>query len=136
GRLGDNWYLAMEYIHGQSVSALMRRVEGPMPPALAIYIGSEAAKGLAFAHAAKDEHGRDLGVIHRDVTPSNLLVSYEGEVKLADFGIAKAASRSGSTRTGVVKGKIGYLSPEQLAEREVDGRVDVWSLGVALWEML
>src|SRR5690606_7420670 len=94
------------------------------------------AQALDHAHAAKDEDGRPLGIVHRDVTPDNLMISYDGSVKLLDFGIAKADARAHKTQAGVVKGKFAYMAPEQCRAKELDHRVDVFALGVCLYEAL
>src|SRR5207253_78959 len=97
---------------------------------------SKVCEGLDYAHRKKDATGRPLGIIHRDVSPQNILVSYEGEVKLIDFGIAKAASRSSRTQAGVLKGKFGYMSPEQVRGLPLDRRSDLFSVGTILYECL
>ena len=140
GRIGTDHFLAMEYVQGQNMRQVMRRCQemgatAPIP--FALFACAEVAKGLQYAHSRVDENDRPMGIVHRDVTPSNILVSYEGEIKIADFGIAKAASRAGGTQAGMIKGKASYLSPEQVAGRgQVDGRADVFALGAVLWELL
>lgn len=133
---GDYFYV-MEYVHGRNARELLRAattMDGlPLEVALAITIG--AASALNHAHAATDLSGEALGLVHRDVSPANLLVSYDGAVKLADFGIAKAAARSTETIGGAVKGKIGYMSPEQCRGERVDQRSDLFALGVVLFEL-
>lgn len=133
---GDYFYV-MEYVHGRNARELLRTattMDGlPLEVALAIVIG--AASALDHAHAATDLSGEALGLVHRDVSPANLLVSYDGAVKLADFGIAKAAARSTETIGGAVKGKIGYMSPEQCKGERVDQRSDLFALGVVLFEL-
>ena len=141
GRLGDDYYLAMEYVQGQNLRRVMKRAaelgNPALPLAFSLYVALESAKGLAYAHTRKDNAGEELNIIHRDVTPSNLLVSYEGEVKITDFGIAKAASKTGSTQQGMVKGKAPYLAPEQLKPAgSPDARLDIFALGAVTWEML
>jgi hypothetical protein len=107
-----------------------------MPTAQAVFIASKMCEGLDYAHRKKDARGQDLGIIHRDVSPQNILVSYEGEVKIIDFGIAKAANRSQKTQAGILKGKFGYMSPEQVRGLPIDRRSDVFAVGVILYEML
>ena len=139
-RQGDDHFLAMEYVQGQNLRQVMRRCQelgATVPIPFALYVCMEVCKGLQYAHTRKDDNDEPLGVIHRDITPSNILLSYDGEVKVADFGIAKAASRQGGTQAGMIKGKASYLSPEQVAGKEVvDHRADVFSLGAVLWELL
>jgi eukaryotic-like serine/threonine-protein kinase len=132
----DTYYLAMEYVRGHSLWELRRRCQErgvPVPPTLAAQIGMELARGLAYAHRLT-EGGKPLGLVHRDVTPHNVLLSFDGAVKLTDFGIAKAGGRS--TASGVLKGKFAYMSPEQARGDAVDARTDVFALGVTLWELL
>ena len=139
GKLGDSYFFTMEYVHGETVRALLQRAAGlrkpvPIPCALAIIAGSAA--GLHHAHERNGMDGQPLGIVHRDVSPSNLMVSYEGHVKVVDFGVAKAANRLQETRSGTVKGKISYLSPEQCRGASVDRRSDLFSLGIVMWELL
>jgi eukaryotic-like serine/threonine-protein kinase len=139
GKLGDSYFFTMEYVHGETVRALLHRAQGlrrklPINGVLTIVAG--AAAGLHHAHARLGFDGRALGIVHRDVSPSNLMVSYEGSVKLVDFGVAKAADRAQETKSGTVKGKISYLSPEQCKGKRVDRRSDLFSLGICFWEML
>jgi serine/threonine protein kinase len=132
----DTYYLAMEYVRGHSLWELRRRCQErgvPVPPTLVAQIGMEVARGLAYAHRLT-EGGKPLGLVHRDVTPHNVLLSFDGAVKLTDFGIAKAGGRS--TASGVLKGKFAYMSPEQARGDAVDARTDVFALGVTLWELL
>lgn len=138
---GEHPIIVMEYLEGQSLSAVLGRVgRKSMPLDLHLYILSQVAAGLHYAHDLKSFDGSDLGLVHRDVSPHNVFVTYDGRVLLVDFGIAKAADSAGFTRTGVFKGKIGYASPEQLgaggAGMSVDRRADVFALGVMLWEAL
>jgi serine/threonine protein kinase len=132
----DTYYLAMEYVRGHSLWELRRRCQErgvAIPPTLVAQIAMEVARGLAFAHRLT-ENGRSLGLVHRDVTPHNVLLSFDGTVKLTDFGIAKAGSRA--TGSGVLKGKFAYMSPEQARGDPVDPRTDVFALGVTSWELL
>src|SRR5262249_44233240 len=96
---------------------------------------SAVANGLHYAHTRKDTDGTPLGIVHRDVTPSNVMIGFDGAVKMIDFGIAMAAYRTTVTQTGFVKGKIGYLSPEQVSGRDVDARTDVFAIGILLYEL-
>jgi serine/threonine protein kinase len=139
GKLADSYFFTMEYVHGETVRAVLQRArslrrELPLGPILTVIAG--AAAGLHHAHERLGFDGRPLGIVHRDVSPSNLMVSYEGGVKLVDFGVAKAADRMQETRSGTVKGKISYLSPEQCRGAEVDRRSDLFALGIVMWEMV
>jgi eukaryotic-like serine/threonine-protein kinase len=133
----DTYYLAMEYVRGHSLWELRRRckeVMRPFPATVAARIASEVARGLHHAHGQRDASGRPLGIVHRDVTPHNVLIGFDGAVKLTDFGIAKAGDRL--TAPGVLKGKFAYMSPEQARGEPVDARTDVFALGIILWELL
>jgi len=137
GHDGEDYFLAMELVQGKPLSALLRkaaREHRPPGPALTSYIIAQAASGLAYAHALTDGDGRTLGVVHRDVSPQNVLISFEGAVKLIDFGVARAFGRVAHTNPGGLKGKIDYMSPEQASAEDVDHRADVFALGVVLWE--
>jgi serine/threonine protein kinase len=134
GRHDGRSFLAMELVEGTDLRRVLRRT-GPLPPELAIYVGHELASALAHAHAAVVD-GIAQRVVHRDVTPSNVLVSVDGSVKLADFGIAKATTRAQVTQHGIVKGKVPYMSPEQAIGEELDHRSDLFALGVVLFECI
>jgi serine/threonine protein kinase len=140
GKLGDSYFFTMEYVHGETVRNLLARSHGlrrqiPISSVLSIIAG--AAAGLHHAHERKGFDGRHLGIVHRDVSPSNLMVSYEGTVKVVDFGVAKASHRSLETQSGTVKGKISYMSPEQCkGAPDIDRRSDLFSLGIVMWEVL
>jgi len=139
GHDGEEYFLAMELVQGKPLSAVLRkaaRERRPPSPALAAYIIAQAASGLGYAHALTDGDGRPLGVVHRDVSPQNVLLSFEGAVKMIDFGVARAFGRVAHTSPGGLKGKIEYMSPEQASAEEVDHRADVFALGVVLWEVL
>ena len=132
----DTYYLAMEYVRGQSLYATRKRARElmiPMPPTLVAHLGAEIARGLHYAHR-HTENGRRIGLVHRDVTPHNVLLSFEGAVKLTDFGIAKAGNSL--TAPGKLKGKFAYMSPEQAQGLTLDARTDVFALGIILWELL
>jgi serine/threonine-protein kinase len=131
----DRYFIAMEYLDGQPlVRILHRALPSGLPMAMILRIIADACAGLQYAHTLTDFNGVPLGIVHRDVSPHNLFVTYGGHVKVVDFGIAKAASRTTDTQTGVLKGKIAYMSPEQLGEQEIDGRSDLFSLGIVLYE--
>ena len=134
---GEHPVIVMEYLEGQSLGALLGRVgRKSMPVDLHLYMLAQALAGLHYAHELRDFDGSPLNVVHRDVSPHNVFVTYDGQVKLVDFGIAKAAGSTGLTRAGVFKGKVGYAAPEQLASLPVDRRADVFSLGVMVWEAI
>ncbi len=137
GREEDTYFIAMEYVAGMDLGQAVRtcrRANAPCPVDLCVYIGCEVARALDYAHRRKDASGRPLGIVHRDISPQNVLLSYEGEVKVTDFGIAKA--RSTVESAGAVLGKHAYMAPEQAEGRAVDARADVYSLGVTLYEVL
>jgi serine/threonine protein kinase len=137
GKVEEHFFIAMEYVDGVHAGVLIKHAESePMPEVLVARIGADACAGLHYAHELRDSDGRALHLVHRDVSPPNLLVSYDGSVKLVDFGIAKAVSSIEQTRPGVVKGKFAYMSPEQTIGQKLDGRSDVFSLAVLLWELL
>ena len=132
-------FLALEYVNGPSLSRILRALRAAnrrMPPAIAAYVGREICRALDCVHRLEDENGVRLEVVHRDVTPSNIIVTPWGGVKLLDFGVAKFTSAARSTREGTVKGKPAYLAPEQLQGKPIDGRVDLFALGIVLHEML
>jgi tRNA A-37 threonylcarbamoyl transferase component Bud32 len=134
---GEHPVIVMEYLEGQSLGALLGRVgRKAMPVDLHLHVLAQALAGLHYAHELRDFDGTPLNVVHRDVSPHNVFVTYDGQVKLVDFGIAKAAGSTGLTRAGVFKGKIAYAAPEQIASLPVDRRADVFSLGVMVWEAI
>jgi serine/threonine protein kinase len=139
GKLGGSYFYTMEYVHGEDVRVILYTLQGKerkLPVNLALHVASNALSGLHHAHTRTSSDGMPLEVVHRDVTPSNLMVSYEGAVKLLDFGVAKAAQRCAESRAGTIKGKIAYLSPEQCKSTMIDRRSDIYSLGIVLHEML
>ncbi|MBK9753811.1 MAG: protein kinase [Nannocystis sp.] len=139
GQQGDSFYIALEYVAGKDLRNIFTRCQQQgraMPIAQACFIVMKVGEGLDYAHNKRDKHGRHLNIVHRDVSPPNVLVSYEGEVKLIDFGVAKAAGRVSRTQAGILKGKFGYMSPEQVRGMPLDRRSDVFSLGVVLFETL
>ncbi|HWE26974.1 MAG TPA: serine/threonine-protein kinase, partial [Polyangia bacterium] len=139
GRVDEQYYIAMELIDGIDLYKLLRRAsehEIDFPFEVAAFIAAEVAQGLDYAHRKRDARGRPLKIVHRDVSPQNVLVSYDGEVKIVDFGIAKAAMRGQQTAAGVIKGKYYYMSPEQAWGDPIDARTDIFSAGILLYEML
>ncbi|GMV44000.1 MAG: hypothetical protein AMXMBFR64_57160 [Myxococcales bacterium] len=141
GEVDENPYIAMEYVHGKDLLKLLSRrtkMGERMPIELCLYMVAEVCKGLGYAHEATDPRGNPLKIIHRDVSPSNVIISYNGEVKITDFGVAKASleQEQQHTRPGVLKGKLGYMSPEQVTGRDFDHRSDIFSLGIILYEAI
>jgi serine/threonine protein kinase len=139
GKIGDSHYIAMEYVWGKDLLQIMnrfRRMRKRMPPAMVAFIASKMCEALEYAHTKRDRRGAPLNLIHRDISPQNILVSYDGAVKLIDFGIAKAASRTTKTQAGVLKGKFGYMSPEQVRGLPIDLRSDIFAVGTCMYEML
>src|SRR5690606_28882995 len=137
GKVDEHYFIAMEYVPSVHAGTLIKHAEKErLPDVLAARIGADACAGLHDAHELRDVEGRPLQIVHRDVSPPNLLVSYDGAIKLVDFGIAKAVSCVEQTRPGVVKGKFAYMSPEQTTGQKLDGRSDVFSLAIVLWELL
>jgi len=138
GEADGQVFMAMEYVEGmdlREVLATLRAADRRMPEHLALYVLVEVAKGLAYAHDRVGPDGRPLGIVHRDVSPANLLLAFDGQVKLTDFGVAKAAARLSLSLPGTLHGKVYYMSPEQVSGGECDPRSDVFSLGVVAWEM-
>jgi len=140
GHADDTYFIVMEFVDGVDLKILLewrRRMGKRLPTAVSLNIANEICKGLSYAHElVSSETGRPLGIVHRDVSPPNVLISKQGEVKVVDFGLAKAASQLETTDPGVVKGKMSYLSPEAARGEEVDSRADIFSVGILLYEML
>ena len=139
GRVGDTYYITMEFVDGADLYKILRRgserdVEFPVD--VAAFVAKEMSTGLDYAHRKRDGAGQNLGIVHRDVSPQNVLVSNAGEVKLVDFGIAKATMKARQTAVGVIKGKYYYMSPEQAWGERLDHRSDIFSAGIVLYEML
>jgi len=133
------YFIAMEYVDGRDLRGIetsSRDLGVPFPVPLAVYVASKVASALDYAHRRRDAESNDLNIVHRDVSPQNILISYEGDIKLCDFGIAKAASKASRTQSGALKGKIQYMSPEQAWGKPIDRRSDLFSLGVVLHELL
>ncbi|NOY94369.1 MAG: serine/threonine protein kinase [Deltaproteobacteria bacterium] len=139
GETEGTYYLVMEYVHGGSLAQLLKalaKARRRMLPELAVSIAVAVADGLHAAHETTGDDGRLLGVVHRDVTPENVLIAFKGHVKLIDFGVAKARERTNQTTAGTLKGKFAYMAPEQAKGLAVDRRTDIYALGIVLWEML
>lgn len=138
GRTDGRYYISMEYIGGKDLTQILRRCQdtgGRIPTPHACFVAARMAEGLHFAHTLVDQEGKPLSVIHRDVSPSNVRIGYDGDVKLLDFGIAQAMVKF-TSEIGVLKGKFSYMSPEQIRGMPVDARTDVFSTGIVLHEML
>ncbi len=132
-------YLVMEYIEGDKLSGLIKALakqKQALPPSVAMRIVHDSLEGLHEAHILRDEEGKPLQIIHRDISPQNILVGVDGVTRITDFGIAKAESRATTTRDGQLKGKVGYMAPEQLSSTAIDQRVDLFAMAVTLWESL
>ena len=139
GEHEGQYYTVMEYLAGEDLGSVMNRAaisKQPVPLNMAAMILSQLCDGLHFAHELTDTAGRPLGLVHRDVNPSNVIITYGGEVKIIDFGVAKFNKSANQTQTGTIKGKLAYMSPEQILARGIDRRSDVFSLGVVLWELV
>ena len=139
GKIEDSYFIAMELINGKDLKTIrkrLKRVDLLMPVEQSAYIISQVCDGLDYAHRKTDEKMNPLNIVHRDISPQNMIVSYEGTVKLIDFGIAKAKSKSTKTQVGMLKGKFSYMSPEQVSGQPIDRRSDIFSLGVVFFEML
>ncbi|RKG56599.1 serine/threonine protein kinase [Corallococcus sp. AB011P] len=141
GRVDGGYFLAMEFVDGQPLHRFLKRAMksgmGALPVPIAVFIAMEMCRGLHYAHTRTDSSGQPLGIVHRDISPDNVLISYEGQVKIVDFGIAKAQLiRDLKTEPGVVKGKYLFFSPEQARGEDVDARTDIWATGVVLYELL
>ncbi len=137
GRFGDTYFLAMEYVKGAPLNRVLRVVHGVgLPEGAVVHLAYSLCEALQYLHNRRDVEGRRMNLIHRDVNPPNILISTQGEVKLTDFGIARAAGQLQLTEVGLVKGKPGYMAPEQAAGEDIDGRVDLFALGVTLWECI
>ncbi len=139
GSMEDSYFISMEYLFGKDLRGIATKSkEKNLPVSLehALYIMSRVCSGLDYAHKLKDFQGKPLNIIHRDISPQNIFVTYEGDVKILDFGIAKAASQSTITQYGMIKGKVAYMSPEQAAGKFIDRRSDIFSAGILLYELV
>lgn len=139
GRVHEDYFISMEYIDGINLREFIEKIKDlkkEIPPEISLYILSEVCKGLDYAHSKKDSKGHPLQIVHRDVSPQNILVSTDGAVKIVDFGIAKAAMNASQTNIGILKGKVTYMAPEQAFGKPIDGRSDLFSCGIILYELL
>src|SRR5499427_8983031 len=139
GESEGRYFLALELVDGWTLDRVLRRSKAagvPAPPALALYITAEVCRALAYAHNKKRGDGKPLGIVHRDVSPHNVLISEQGEVKLTDFGIAKAQNKTEKSLGNLIKGKVAFMSPEQAAAGPLDGRSDLFSVGTMLYAMI
>ncbi|XXU91032.1 serine/threonine-protein kinase [Sorangium sp. So ce1099] len=136
GQIDDQYYIVMEYLEGHSLDRICRKIDPSRHRAVYLAILSDALAGLHYAHDLMDFNGQPLHVVHRDISPHNIFVTYDGQAKVVDFGIAKWATRDADTSTGVVKGKIRYMAPEQALATMVDRRADVFSMGLIFWELV
>ena len=139
GKIDDTYFIAMEYIEGSDLRAILRELTDRkihLPLTIAVFIAQALCSALHYAHSAKDADRRSMDLVHRDISPQNILISTSGEVKLVDFGIAKAATKASHTQSGALKGKLLYMSPEQAWGKKIDSRTDIFSLGTVLYEML
>ena len=138
GEIDGDYYIAMEYVRGKSLRDIIDelRAEGrQLPLSHAVDLAIKLCEGLGYAHQARDIRGHPMNIVHRDINPHNILISYTGDLKLIDFGIAKSEMTSVHTATGTIKGKFVYMSPEQSAADPIDRRSDIFSLGIVLYEM-
>jgi serine/threonine protein kinase len=139
GKLEKSYYIAMEYVHGRDLRTILRRARErslKIPLDISTYVVSKVCAALEYAHRKKDDRGQPMLIVHRDISPQNILISFEGDVKLTDFGIAKAATKASTTDKGALRGKLLYMSPEQAWGKPMDKRSDVFSLGIVFYEML
>jgi eukaryotic-like serine/threonine-protein kinase len=139
GKIEKTYFIAMEYVHGRDLRTIVKRAKERgirVPLDLAVLMVGKVCTALEYAHRKKDDRGRAMQIVHRDVSPQNILISYEGDVKLTDFGIAKAAAQATHTDRGALRGKLLYMSPEQANGRSMDCRSDVFSMGIVFYEMI
>src|SRR5262245_11514487 len=138
--VGDNaYFIVMEYVDGADLKAVIEYVKKngrTIPVEAAVFIASKISEGLTYAHEIRNADGTPLRIVHRDMSPPNVLITKHGEVKIVDFGLAKATSQLEKSEAGIIKGKFGYLSPEAAQGKEIDLRTDVFAVGIILWEML
>jgi serine/threonine protein kinase len=135
----EQYFIALEFVEGRDLKSLLHRCKERqyiLPTPLALFIAHQICHGLEYAHTRSDDTGDNLGLVHRDLSPANILLSYTGEVKIADFGIAKAKMHAEITNSGVLKGKYRYMSPEQANGTSIDHRSDIFAVGILLYELL
>lgn len=138
-KVDGHYFIAMEYISGRDVYRIMKKLretKAPAPIELVAFVGREACAGLDYTHRKRDAEGDSLDIVHRDMSPQNVMVSLDGDVKIIDFGIAKSRARGYETEAGIIKGKFFYMSPEQARGEELDSGTDIFSLGIVLWELV
>jgi serine/threonine protein kinase len=139
GKVDGSYFIALEYVNGRDLRSIFDRMRSrgeSLPIPMACYVMMQVCEGLDYAHNKRDGQGRELHLIHRDISPQNVLIGYDGEVKLIDFGIAKAAGKASTTQAGILKGKFGYMSPEQVRGLPIDKRSDIFAVGIVLYELL
>ncbi|MBF0492475.1 MAG: serine/threonine protein kinase [Deltaproteobacteria bacterium] len=139
GKVNNDYFIVMEYVDGKTLSQIQRKsLEKAIlvPLEFCIHVIAEVCNGLDYIHRRKDDSGNELSIVHRDISPQNIITSFSGNVKIVDFGVAKAASKLGEQETGILKGKFAYMSPEQAEGLEIDYRSDLFSLGILFWELL
>lgn len=136
GRINNASFLAMEYVHGKNLAEIVSGYNEPLPVDLCIFLMLQVSRGLHYSHTKRNESGEPLHIVHRDISPQNLLVSFQGEVKITDFGISKAKSEPSLTQAGVIKGKLAYMAPEHVLGETVNQQADIYSLGIVFYEIL
>jgi serine/threonine protein kinase len=139
GKVDDSYFIALEYVNGKDLRAIFdrgRQRGEVMSVPQACFVVMQVCEGLDYAHNKRDAQGHELHLVHRDISPQNVLIGFEGEIKLIDFGIAKAAGKASKTQAGILKGKFGYMSPEQVRGLPIDRRSDIFSVGIVLYELL
>jgi serine/threonine protein kinase len=139
GKIQKSYYIAMEFVHGRDLRSIQKRARDRglrIPLDLSLLIVSKVCSALEYAHRKKDDKGRPMKIVHRDISPQNILISFEGDVKLTDFGIAKAATKASTTDRGALRGKLLYMSPEQAWGKPIDRRSDIFSLGIVFYELI
>jgi serine/threonine protein kinase len=137
GKIQNVYFIAMEYVRGKNLGEVMSYLKEGMTVDQAVFIASQVAMGLEYSHSKKDDKsGEALNIVHRDISPQNILISFQGEVKISDFGISKTSSEPSLTHSGVIKGKLAYLSPEQALGQTVDHQADLYALGIVFYEIL